>query len=63
MAYTERVQVMLDPELLEQVKREAEARGLGLSALIRWALLSFFGESKESRLVDTREPYHVGEPS
>ena len=54
---------MLDPELLEQVKREAEARGLGLSALIRWALLSFFGESKKSRLVDTREPYHVGEPS
>ena len=59
MNHSEKIQIRIDPELLARLRREAAARGLGMSALVRWALLSFFGESKESRLVDTRTGYEV----
>lgn len=42
MNHSEKIQVRIDPELLERLRREATARGLGMSALVRWALLSFF---------------------
>lgn len=42
MKHSEKIQVRIDPELLERLRLEAAARGLGMSALVRWALLSFF---------------------
>jgi len=42
MRKSEKIQVRLDPKLLERLRQEAETRGLGMSALVRWALLSFF---------------------
>ena len=57
--YTERIQVMIDPKLLEQLRRESTARGLGISALVRWALLTFFDDDlvRARTLVDEREKY------
>ena len=36
---TERLQVLLTPEELEITKREAQARGLSLSTLFRYAVI------------------------
>ncbi len=57
--YTEPVHVLVDKELLKQLRREAEARGLGISALVRWALLRFFDNDlvRERTLVDPPVPY------
>ena len=57
MAYTERVVALLDPELLERVRKEAEARGLGVSALVRVALIALFNGDR--KLVDAKTSYEV----
>ena len=38
--YTERIQVLLDEPTLKKLEDEAASRGLGISALVRWILMT-----------------------
>lgn len=38
---TDLIQFLADPELARRIRREAERRGLSVSAYCRWAVISF----------------------
>ena len=38
--YTERIQVLIDEPTLKTLEQEAASRGLGISALVRWILMT-----------------------
>lgn len=58
----ERLEVRLDPELMAQVRREAERRGMSMAQLVREALQAFFREEDRARLQAAEALFRVGAP-
>lgn len=55
MQKTEFFQMRIEPGLHNRLKHEAAKRGLTMSALVRWALLSFFQYSMDHGTVTVSE--------
>lgn len=57
--FTERIQVMVSPELLDRLQQKATERGLGMSALVRWVMLAFLDDDlgRANPLLREMRPY------